>query len=303
MAQSILIVENDEEVISMCNSIGSVYGLDIHVESDFSSAKSYFENNECLFALQEVILNNKTSVALFDASKSESTKNFETPIAIMSESIDPNLNKKLRKKVFGIINKPFEQDQFERVLKILTTSSQIIQMGEALAGMKFNEQIMVVEGITEVVVKLSTISTGWLKEDKPFDSKKANAGINEFMMIIQMEDDLKPAATRLVEKLESSIRNLYSLLEQGALEPLSSWMIDGIFTFYSTENLVVAGQSIEADEDEASTELTPEQIDAMMNGGGASSAADDSADDSEDEEPESSENLTQEQIEALLNGG
>lgn len=296
MDKSILIVENDPAIVSMCKAIENVYGLPLHVESDFNAAKSFFESTPCLLALQEVIVNNKTSVSLFDSAKNNSSKNFETPVAIMNGSIDKDLNKKLRKKVFGIVNKPFEKDQFEKVLKILVSASQIIQMGEALAGMKFNEQIMVVEGITEVVVKLSTISTGWLKEDKPYDSKAANAGINEFMMIIQMEDDLKPESNKLVEKLESSVRNLYALLEQGTLEPLSSWMVDGVFTFYSNDNLVVAGQEAEAEEEE-STELTPEQIDAMMNGGGAS------AEPEEEEEPEAGENLTQEQIEALLNGG
>lgn len=291
MDQSILVVENDDATIAALNSIGQVYGLPIHIESNFAAAKSYFENNSCIIALQEVILNNKTSVSLFDIANDSGSKNFETPVAIMSAHVSNDLNKKLRKKVFGIVNKPFDQAQLEKTLQILVSSSQIIKMGKTLSQMKFTEQIMAVEGITEVVVKLSTIATGFLKEDKPYDSKAANAGINEFMMIIQMEDELKPESQKLVENLESSVRNLYALLEQGSIEPLSSWMVDGVFTFYSGEDLVVAGQEAEVEE-EASEELTPEQIDAMMNGGGAPAA-----------EPEPEGNLTQEQIEALLNGG
>jgi copper chaperone CopZ len=292
MAQSILVVENDDTTVSALNAIGSVYGVPIHIESDFAAAKSYFENNDCIIALQEVIINNKTSVSLFDIARDSGSKNFETPVAIMNAEVSAALNKKLRKKVFGIVNKPFDQTQLEKTLQILVSSSQIIKMGKALAQMKFTEQIMAVEGITEVVVKLSTIATGWLKEDKPYDSKAANAGINEFIMIIQMEDELKPESQKLVEDLESSVRSLYALLEQGSIEPLSSWMIEGVFTFYTGEDLVVAGQEAEVEEEE-SQELTPEQIDAMMNGGGAAAPA---------AEPEPEGNLTQEQIEALLNG-
>lgn len=265
MDLSILIVEDDETTIDSLKSIGEIYGLPIHIESNFSTAKSYFENHNCIIALQEIIINNKTSVSLFDVSRNPDSKNFETPIAIMNSNISNELNKKLRKRVFGIINKPFDQAQLEKTLKILVSSSQIIKMGKTLSQMKFIEQIMAVEGITETVVKLSTIATGFLKEDKPFDTKAANVGINEFMMIIEYEEDLQPPCRKLIQDLESSIRNLYDLLQHGSVEPLSSWMIDGIFTFYSSEDLVISGQEIESEQENEA--LTPEQIDALMNSG------------------------------------
>ena len=40
-------------------------------------------------------------------------------------------------------------------------------------------------------------------------------------------------------------------------------MIDGIFTFYSSEDLVISGQEIESEQENEA--LTPEQIDALMN--------------------------------------
>lgn len=301
MSRRILVVENDQSIISLINEIGTVYGAEIHIEHTFDDAKKFFENNECILALQEIILDGRTSVGLFDIAKNESSKNFETPIGIISGDIEDSMTKRIRHKVFSVVKKPLDKDQLEKVLKINLTGALIIQMGAALKQMKFTEQIMVIEGLTEVIVKLSTISTGFLKEDKPYDSKAANAAINEFMMIVSMEENLKPESSRMINKLENSVRTLYDLLETGTLDPLSSWMVDGIFTFFNNEDLVVAGQEdiveeVDTSSNEESTELTPEQIDALMNGGGASEPEPEA-------EAEEGGNLTQEQIEALLNQG
>ena len=117
MDLSILIVEDDETTIDSLKSIGEIYGLPIHIESNFSAAKNYFENHNCIIALQEIIINNKTSVSLFDVSRNPDSKNFETPIAIMNSNISNELNKNYEKEFLELLINPLTVPSSRKLLK------------------------------------------------------------------------------------------------------------------------------------------------------------------------------------------
>lgn len=228
MKKQILIVEDDPEFIAKLREIPDIFGYPLQIETTFKKALHFLDSTACAAVIQEIVLSNQINMDLIKLVKTQQGhQNYEIPIAVMNESMSPEYAENMKRKLSGVIHKPFEVSTFIQVVKLIIAIDFLRKLIALLKSMQESEEIIKISGVTEKIKETIQLIKGFLEEDQEFATLACGETIEETLTML-LGEPLPPEASQLVKGLEQEATETFQVLGEKNLEPISKQIVPGV---------------------------------------------------------------------------
>lgn len=246
MKKRILIVENDPEFVAKLKEIPDIFGYPLQIENAFQTGLDFLKANSCAAVIQEIVIDNKINMELIQVVKTQAEhKNFEIPIAVMNDSMSPEYAQSMKKKLSGVIHKPFQVSTFIQVVKLIIAIDFLRKLIARLKAMEDQEEIIKISGVTDQIQEAIQLIKGFLEKDQEFETVTCGETIEELLTMV-LGEPLPPEASQIVKGLEEESTEVFNILGEKNLEPISKQIVPGVLDL--DESVINVGGGLSQDE-------------------------------------------------------
>lgn len=269
MKKKILIVEENQEFIAKLKEVPEILGFPLHIIPTFENALAYLRVSPCAAVIQEIVISNKINMDLIKLVKMEpDSKNFEIPIAVMNDSMSPEYAQNMKKKLSGVIHKPFEVSTFVQVVKLIIAIDYLRKLLARLKAMEEHEDILKISGVTESLTEAINMVKGFLEKDEEFTTLSCGETIEELLTSV-LGEPMPPEASQVVKALEEESTETFKVLGDKNLEPISKQTVPGVLDLDESVINVGGGLKKEGESKQVVGGSTEEDKSSQVVSGGA----------------------------------
>ena len=228
MKKKILIVEENQQFIEELKEVSDILGYPLQVETSFENALLYLKENNCAAVIQEIVIANKINMDLIKLIKmGQSEQNLDIPIAIMNESMSKDYAQNMKKKLSGVIHKPFKVSTFVQIVKLLVTINFLKKLTARLYSLEKHDEVIKILGVSGAIKESSQMIKGFLEEDMEFETLACSESIEEVLTLL-IGKTLSPEASSVAKSLELESNETFQALGEENLKPISQLTYPGI---------------------------------------------------------------------------
>ncbi|MGB0453136.1 MAG: ankyrin repeat domain-containing protein [Bacteriovoracaceae bacterium] len=228
--KKILIIEEDPSITEMLLEIESILGHKFIIQESFESGLEIIKRLPLILLVQEIVINQATSFELISEVKSnESSNNHEIPIVVMNANMSQEYSETMKKKLSGVIQKPFSKDEFVRIVKIILAIDFLKKLIQRLKALENSEDIIKIEGVTEIITEVRTMVKGFIEDNEALSIVTIGEKIEEVLTMVagsrSQDEDFKT----IVSGLEDFNEEMMTVMGGEDFEPISTYVIPGTF--------------------------------------------------------------------------
>jgi CheY-like chemotaxis protein len=244
--KKILIVEENQEFIDKLSEVKDIFGYPLQIEKSFSNGLVYLKSFDCAAVIQEIVIANQINMDLIkEVRMVQDSKNFEIPIAVMNDSMTPEYAQNMKKKLSGVIHKPFEVSTFVQVVKLIIAIDFLRKLIARLKALEEHEDVIKISGVTDSIKEAVQMIKGFLEEDKEFPTTVCGETIEELLTSV-LGEPLPPEASQVIKGLEAEATETFNVLGEKNLEPISKQTVPGVLDL--DESVINVGGGLQTED-------------------------------------------------------